>query len=105
MPKVNTVTVWHAKIPTWGGDPHPRWDAENFTMVAIIEPAPEGEAVSLDHAYEMTNHIDKAWWENEGVTRVGPECRSTSVGDVIFHEGVPHRVASFGFDAIVKEVA
>jgi hypothetical protein len=81
--KINTVTVWHAKEPTWG-ESDPVWNPENFEMVAIIEPDPEtGEARSVDTAYELTNHIDCAWWENEGVTRVGPEARSTSVGDVI----------------------
>jgi hypothetical protein len=104
MPAVNTVTVWHANNPTWRTEDSPVWDARNYTMVAIIDPNESGEPVSLDDAYRLTNHIDRAWWENEGVNRVGSEPRrSTSVGDVIFRNGTPYRVASFGFDEIRKE--
>jgi len=106
MPKANTVTVWHANEPTWGRT-DPVWNPANYTMVAIVNPFSDASAepVSLDHAYQLTNHIDRAWWDNTNVTRVGPETRSTSVGDVIFRDGVAHRVASFGFDKLAKEVA
>lgn len=103
MSKVNTVTVWHANKPTWEVETSPVWEAANYTLVAVVDPDPEtGEPASLDRAYFLTNHIDHAWWDNEGVSRVGPECRSTSVGDVIFRNGTPYRVASFGFDEIRK---
>lgn len=102
MPKANTVTVWHANHPTWRTEDSPVWEASNYTMVAIIDPDENGASVSLDQAYHDTNHIDRAWWENEGVTRIGPECRSTSVGDVIFRDGTPYRVAICGFDKIEK---
>ena len=37
----------------------------------------------LEHAFKMTNSIDDAWWNNDGVTKMFPDkgCRSTSVGD------------------------
>jgi hypothetical protein len=101
----NTVTVWHANEPPWRSETPPRWDPANYTMVAIIAPDANGEPVSLDRAYFLTNHLDRSWWENAGVTRVGPECRSTSVGDVIYRDGIAYQVASLGFDRIEKKVA
>jgi len=78
------------------------WNEQNYTLVAIIEPDTYGNQVDLDHAYEVTNHATKAWWDNEGVTRVGPEARSTSVGDVVFRDGEPWRVASLGFERVER---
>lgn len=104
MSKVNTVTVWHAKKPTWDEETSPPWKPENYTLVAIIDPV-AGEPVSLDDAYMLTNHIDCHWWENKGVTLVGEKTRSTSVGDVIFRNGKAHMVARFGFDEIQKPEA
>lgn len=50
----------------------------------------------LDHAYERTNSISCAWFRNEGV-EVVKETRSTSVGDVVVLDGVPHRCISLGW--------
>lgn len=59
---------------------------DEYRLVARVE-VPEGTDVSprdqAGLAFYRTNHIDVAWWENEGVERVGPETRSTSVGDVV----------------------
>jgi len=52
-----------------------------YTHVATVE------AKGLDHAFELTNHIDKHWWENTGVElHVPAQQRSTSVGDVIVRD-------------------
>jgi hypothetical protein len=53
-------------------------------------------------AYQLTNHIDHAWWENAGVTLIGePEHRSTSVGDVIvMDDGRVLRCANCGWDEV-----
>lgn len=61
------------------------------------------ETDDLDDAYERTNHIDKDWCTNRGVTR--PEHgsrRSTSVGDLLIdtHTGERHVVASIGFNKL-----
>lgn len=101
----NTVSVWHANEPTWRSETSPAWDPANYTMVAVIAPDENGDPVSLDHAYEVTNSNFGPWWENEGVTRIGPKTRSTSVGDVIYRDGIAYRVASFGFDRVEKAVA
>jgi hypothetical protein len=57
----------------------------------------------MDRAYELTNHIDKPWWDNAGVKLVGePKQRSTSVGDLIYVDGGKRTffVDSFGFTEI-----
>ena len=100
--KPATMTVWHAKEPTWGDVP-PVWNAEHFTMVAIVAPSESGESRELDDAFQLTNHIDHPWWENEGVTRVGEECRSTSVGDVVFRNGEAWLCARIGWTRLTTE--
>lgn len=46
----------------------------------------------LEVAYELTNSINRGWWENEGVTKTFTKagCRSTSVGDMAIHNGVTY---------------
>jgi len=80
------MQVAHAKNPNFGfareGHPDPVYPAD-FFMVAVVE-VPERQEPNPDHAFHLTNHIDRAWWENPGVTLVGePRHRSTSVGDVV----------------------
>jgi hypothetical protein len=67
---------------------------DDYVMVAVVE----GD--SVDMAYQLTNHIDHAWWENAGVTLIGePEHRSTSVGDVVvMDDGRVLRCANCGWD-------
>jgi hypothetical protein len=48
-----------------------------YTQVAIVNVA------SPNYAFQLTNHIDEPWWENNGVELVGGETRSTSIGDII----------------------
>jgi hypothetical protein len=58
---------------------------------------------SLNDVYRLTNHIDRAWWENDGVEVVEPaQHSSTSVGDLIVDEteGKAYQVASFGFTEV-----
>lgn len=54
----------------------------------------------LNVAFQKTNHIDVAWWENDGVYKV-EESRSTSVGDLMEKEdGTLIMVAGIGFDKV-----
>ena len=78
-----TVSVYHANKPTFGfGDPP--FNKNNFTLVALVEVPEDRSDEWDDWAFQCTNHIDRPWWENEGVTLVGePKQRSTSVGDVV----------------------
>lgn len=53
---------------------------EGFEMVA--EVVTDGH---LEKVFELTNHIDKPWWENTEV-KCHRKRRSTSVGDVVVDE-------------------
>lgn len=67
--------VFHDKVfdPSWRNRTFP----DDFVKVA------ETETDDLEDVFYLTNHVNCAWWENEGVRRIGPECRSTSSGDVV----------------------
>ena len=56
----------------------------------------------LDQVFELTNTIDKYWWENEQVIKIFTKegCRSTSVGDIIKIDDDFWRVAPVGFDKL-----
>ena len=59
---------------------------ETPRTVAMVE-VPQNVTVNkkLELAFELTNSIEYAWWENEEVTPMFPDkgCRSTSVGDMV----------------------
>jgi hypothetical protein len=75
---------------------------EEYRQVAEVTNVPEGTGhdTALERAFFLTNHIDYAWWENEGVDLVGSQCRSTSVGDVVTVEGKPYRCEPVGWVAL-----
>lgn len=65
-------------------------DEYRLTAWVDVEDTPEVLSPSdvASVAFEKTQHIDNAWWENEGVERVivngePVSLRSTSVGDVV----------------------
>ena len=71
---VETVSVIHA---AFGEKPH---------VVAMVEvSAKMSTNEKLEKAFMLTNSINDAWWNNEGVTPMFPDkgCRSTSVGDMV----------------------
>ena len=60
------------------------------------------ESDDLDTAYRLTNHIDCAWWEQDGVARSHKveKARSTSIGDLmVAPEGI-YAVMPFGFKKV-----
>lgn len=71
------------------------WNAGEYELVASVDTD------DLEHAYALTNHIDRSWTENEGVRAMSEHVRSSSVGDVFEHDGKFHAVASFGFDEVI----
>lgn len=72
-----------------------------YQQVAIVEDQGCTQSDNLDFAFELTNHIDCSWTENEGVTALKNEVRSTSVGDImITHLGKMFVVGPFGFTQI-----
>lgn len=70
------LKVYHAREPNFRDDEPQEFCDANFELVAEVE-CPE-----LGDVFYLTNHVDHAWWENEGVTCV-KQSRSTSVGDVV----------------------
>jgi hypothetical protein len=86
------LQVFHDKKSNWGR-PHNEFCEDNFDLVAEVElPADQFQRV-----FEVTNHIDRAWWENPEVTCI-KESRSTSVGDVVVDEdGKRFRCESSGW--------
>jgi hypothetical protein len=88
------VEVWHAQHPTFGIGPAPKWPDE-FTKVAEVATD------SVEEAWGLTNHVDRPWWDNPGVTLLVPkQARSSSVGDVLVVDGRPFRCASVGWEAL-----
>ena len=69
---------------------------EDFLEVA------ECDSDDLGEIFEITNHIEQAWWLNEGVRKtIESQVRSTSVGDVIvLSNGSAYVVATIGWSAI-----
>ena len=49
-----------------------------------------------------TNTIDKAWWKNEGVTKMfgGDACRSTSTGDMVLIGTKKYKCAFIGWELV-----
>ena len=51
---------------------------DDYILVAIVD------SEVLEKVFELTNHIDSQWWDNDGVEVVGDNHhRSTSVGDIV----------------------
>lgn len=69
--------VWHDKNPSFGFGGKTCKFPKDYEHVANVE------ARSLDHAFELTNHIDDGWQKNKGVETLADQARSTSVGDII----------------------
>lgn len=68
-----------------GGSPFSgegRWPDE-YRLVAYVTLDDIDSYMMAEVAFSLTQHHNKAWWENPGVERVGPETRSTSTGDVV----------------------
>jgi hypothetical protein len=98
-PPEGCILVCHARHPTFmSGDRLdiglPCWP-HDYTPVATVH------SDSLDAAFQLTNHIDGPWQDNEGVSAFTSHARSTSVSDVLLlPDGTPMRVASIGFDKV-----
>jgi len=73
------LKVYHARKPNFRDDGIPIFNDDNFELVARVECG------QLEDVFYLTNHVEHAWWENEGVDCV-KESRSTSVGDVVVTE-------------------
>ena len=85
--------IFHAIKGNFFADNLPK---ESYQKVASVE------ASSLDDAYAKTQNIDSAWVNNDGVTTFLGQCRSTSVGDIIYNtdEKQGYMVDNFGFKKV-----
>jgi hypothetical protein len=91
---LRTFFVHHARENEFTGV------SEKHELAGVVLLPTEGDSLmQLDRVFELTNHIDRPWWTNPGVTKVAahPE-RSTSVGDIIqCEDGRRWRVEREGF--------
>jgi len=94
------ANVYHANLMPTGRmyDPHFDDSPNGYTLVALVY-VPEGAAAieACEMAFRDTNHIDRAWWDNPNVTRIGPKARSTSVGDIVVVNGQAYLVEGCGW--------
>ena len=67
---------------------------DGTTLVAEVD------TTDLEYAFKLTNHLDKAWWENDGVRLIGEETRSSSMGDILVIGDAHYIVTMFGFNKI-----
>ena len=81
--------IWHRKQPTFTlytdkdiVEHRLAWLSEGYKKVATVDVIPEGYTEE-DYAYYVTNTIEHRWVDNKGVTPIGRDHRSTSVGDII----------------------
>ena len=91
------ISVFHAKRPTFGFGPAGNFP-DDFNHVAEVDLPDEAHA----EVFRLTNHIDRPWWENAGVTLVA-QSRSTSVGDMIrLSDGRILLCKSFGWSEVTS---
>ena len=72
-----TVAVIHTPMEGEKGGP------KTVAMVEVDKTL--SDRMKMEEAFKLTNSINDAWWNNEGVTPMFPDkgCRSTSVGDMV----------------------
>ena len=88
---VDTVSVIHAAFDE---TPH---------VVAMVEvSAKMSTNEKLEKAFMLTNSINDAWWNNEGVTPMFGDkgCRSTSVGDMVLIGKEKYKCDSVGWSLV-----
>lgn len=73
---------------------------EELASQGRYEKVAEVASSDWEEAFELTNTIDSYWGENERVSDLVGQCRSTSVGDVMLMNGVARVVASCGFEEL-----
>ena len=70
---------------------------EGVESVAVIHSDEK-----LERAFMLTNSVEDAWWNNEGVTPMfdGKGCRSTSVGDMVLIGKEKYKCESMGWSKV-----
>lgn len=85
--------IYQAKTGNFFADILP---AESYTKVATVE------AKDLDDVYHQSQNIESSWLQNPNVSSQLTQCRSTSVGDIIFshEENQNYMVMNIGFEKV-----
>ncbi len=76
---------------------------ENPHTVAMVEVDKKlTDVEKCEVAFEKTNSIDCAWWENAEVTTMFPEktCRSTSSGDFVLIGNTKYKCVAIGWEKV-----
>ena len=71
------IIVHHSKLAKIYGE---EWPAD-YERVARIEIEEKEVEKALEKAFQLTNHIDRPWWDTVGM-EVIQKSRSSSVGDI-----------------------
>jgi len=68
---------------------------DGYTVVAVCK------SNDLDDAYMLTQNIDTAWTNNDGISPIGSNLRSSMVGDIFeTPDGSLYIVDNIGFEKI-----
>lgn len=93
------IKVYHGKNFMNMSAGHAQWP-EDYKLVATVD------APTREMAFEMTNHVEKDWAKNDGVTAEPGLHRSSSVGDImVLSNGEIHKVAPIGWTLINSATA
>lgn len=81
---------------------HAPFEEAPHTVAFVEVPAHLCDEEMCEIAFKKTNTIEEVWWENKGVTYVGPEktCRSTSTGDYVLIGTRKYKCAFTGWELV-----
>ena len=81
---------------------HAPFETAPYTVAMVEVPKHLSDEEKCEVAFKKTNTIDKAWWENEGVTKMfgGDACRSTSTGDMVLIGTKKYKCAFIGWELV-----
>lgn len=98
------IKVYHKNISDFDADYELRFspmfpdtiNLDSFQLVAVVN------SNDLDQAFELTNHIDKSWLENDGLMPMVKEARSTSIRDIMEIDGEFYMLLPRGFKKVTE---
>ena len=89
-----TVAVIHTPMRGEKGGP------KTVAMVEVDKTLTDRK--KMEEAFKLTNSINDAWWNNEGVTKMfdGGACRSTSMGDMVLIGNTKYKCEMTGWSEV-----
>lgn len=108
------VIVYHRNPPDFGVERKcvNRCELEAVALVVLLEDVDSIGALEI--AFRLTNTVNKAWWENVGVSLLHDGkrkllgkggIRSTSCGDVVEYDGVFYLCDKFSWVELMSDSA